>query len=145
MSKLWSTYSKLCAQQLLAAITALTVFAYVTAPQPLRASDSHVMPLSELQQDLNSSQSARAQDLADIERVLSLPAAQEALAKAHLTTERATTAIAELDSAEIARLADRAREAEKDVEGGFIVGLLALIGLVVVVLIVLSVVKDNDE
>jgi len=42
-------------------------------------------------------------------------------------------------------LADRAREAEQDVEGGFIVGLLALIGLVVVILVVLAVVNDDDE
>jgi hypothetical protein len=123
---------------------ALTVFLYATAPHPLRAAESHVVDLSELQHDLKSSQEARAKNLADIERVLSLPAAQEALAKAQLTTARVTTAIAELDDAELARLADRARVAEKDVEGGFIVGLLALIGLVVVVLIVLSVVNDDE-
>jgi len=76
--------------------------------------------------------------------VLSLPAAQEALAKSHLTTARVTTAIAELDDAELAELADRARDAEQDVEGGIIVGLLALIGLVVVVLVGLSIVNDDE-
>ena len=139
------SFSKLNVRQQLAAITALTLFSYVAAPQPLRAGETHVVNLSELQQDLRSSQETRVNNLADIERVLSLPEAQDALSKAHLTTERITTAIAELNDAELAQLADRAREAEQDVEGGFIVGLLALIGLVVVVLIVLSVVNDDDE
>lgn len=145
LSKLYFRFSKLCVQQLLAVITALTVFTYTAAPQSLQAADTHVIDLSELQHDWKSSQQARAANLADIERVLSLPAAQEALAKSHLTTARVTTAIAELDDAELAELAERARDAEQDVEGGIIVGLLALIGLVVVVLIVLSVVNDDDE
>jgi hypothetical protein len=145
MSKLWLRFSRLCVQQLLAVITALMVFSYTTSFQPLRAAEAHVIPLSELRHDLNTSQQTRAKNLADIERVLSLPAAQDALAKAHLTTARATTAIAELNDAELARLADRARDAEQDVQGGFIVGLLALIGLVVVILIVVSVVNDNKE
>jgi hypothetical protein len=118
---------------------------YAAAPQPLKAAETHVINLSELQQNLRSSQETRGNNLADIERVLSLPAAQDALAKAHLTTERVTTAIAELNDAELAQLADNAREAEQEVEGGIIVGLLALIGLVVVILIVLAVVKSNDD
>ncbi|MEX2302503.1 MAG: hypothetical protein WD733_16290 [Bryobacterales bacterium] len=144
MSKFYISLSKLNVRQLLAAVTMLTVLSYTAAPQPLRAAETHVIDLSELQHDLKSSQQARVNNLADIERVLSLPATQDALAKAHLTAERATTAIAELDDTELSRLADRAREAEQDVEGGFIVGLLALIGLVVVILIVLAVVNDDE-
>jgi hypothetical protein len=131
-------------QQQLAVITALSIFTYMAAPRPLMASETHVVSPSEMQRDLKRLQDTRARNLADIERVLSLPAAQEELAKAHLTTARVTTAIAELDDTELARLAERAREAERDVEGGIIVGLLALIGLVVVILIVLSVVNDEE-
>jgi hypothetical protein len=145
MSKLDLRFPNLCVGRLLAIITALTVITYTTSFQPLRAAETHVVPLDQLRQDLNASQETRAQNLADIERVLSLPAAQDALAKAHLTTARATTAIAELNDAELARLADRARNAEQDVQGGLIVGLLALIGLVVVILIVVSVVNDNED
>jgi hypothetical protein len=49
-----------------------------------------------------------------------------------------------LDDAELSRLAARARAVEQDVEGGIIVGLLALIGLVVVVIVVLTVIRAND-
>jgi phosphopentomutase len=134
---------KLCAQQLLALITALSVFTYVL-PQRAAAAESHVVSLSELQQDLTASRQIRAENLQDIERVLSLPEAQDGLAKFHLSTERVTAAVAELDDTELAHLADRARAAEQDVQGGFLVGILALIGLIVVIVIVLTVVRNND-
>lgn len=133
---------KLCAGQLIAMITALAVFSYAM-PQPA-AAQSHVVDLSELHQQLNQSHQARANDIADIEQVLSLPAAREALAKTRINMDQVRVAIAELNDAELSRLADRARAIEKDVEGGIIVGLLALIGLVVVILVVLAVVRDDE-
>jgi hypothetical protein len=45
-----------------------------------------------------------------------------------------------LSDDELARLADRARASEKDVQGGLIVGILALIGLIVVIIIVVAIV-----
>jgi hypothetical protein len=53
-------------------------------------------------------------------------------------------AVATLSDAELARLSDRARSSEKDVEGGLIVGILALIGLIVVIIIVVSLVAKAD-
>ena len=50
-------------------------------------------------------------------------------------------AIAQLSDDELARLATKARSAEQDVQGGLIVGLLALIGLIVVIIIVVSLVS----
>jgi hypothetical protein len=44
-------------------------------------------------------------------------------------------AVATLNDSELARLSDRARASEKDVQGGLIVGILALIGLIVVIII----------
>ena len=72
----------------------------------------------------------------------SLSAAQDALAKAHLSTAQVKTAIASLDDQELSRLAQQARAAEQDVQGGLIVGFLALIGLIVVIIVVLAVVRD---
>ena len=136
---------KLYPKQSLAIITALTVFSYTTIPQPAAAAEHHVVSLSELQKDVSSSREVRAKNLSDIQRVLSLPAAQDALAKARLSTATATAAIATLTDKELSRLAERARVAEKEVEGGLIVGLLALIGLVVVIIVVVSLVKDDDD
>ena len=134
---------KLRVQQLLALITAIAVLGYVM-PHPASAT-SHVVDLSELQQAVNESHEQRSRHLADIGRVLELPAAQDALAKAHLEVPRVQAAIASLSDAELSRLAARARAVEHEVQGGIIFGLLALIGLVVVVIVVITVVKNNED
>lgn len=127
-------------QQSIAMITALTLFSMTTVSQPAVAGETHLVDLSELHRDLQTSAAKRTKDMADIERVFSLPAAQQALAKSHLNTEQVTKAIATLDDKELANLANKARAAEQDVQGGIIIGILALIGLVVVILIVIAVV-----
>lgn len=124
--------------QSLSLITLLTFFAYTCLPQRAVAAEAHIVPLSDVQQKVASSQTERATNLRDIERVLSLPAAQDALAQSHVSLNQVKMAVSNLDDHELSRLADRARAAEKDVQGGFIVGLLALIGLVVVILIVVA-------
>jgi hypothetical protein len=102
----------------------------------------HVLPLQELQQQMRSAGEARMAHIADIDRVFSLPAAKGALEKANLTTGQVHFAVSQLSDQELSTLAMKARSMEQDVEGGIIVGLLALIGLVVVILIVVAVVSD---
>jgi hypothetical protein len=108
-------------------------------PQPAWAQD-HIVPLQELHDKARAASEDRAKNIADIERVLSYPAAAQALQKANVNTDQMRTAVATLSDDELARLADRARASEKDVQGGLIVGILALIGLIVVIIIVVSVV-----
>ncbi len=127
-------------QQHWAVLTALTVLSMFLNPRVACAQD-HVVPLAEVQRALRSEAEARARNQADIERVLSLPAAQNALQKAGVNQDQVRKAVSTLNDEELARLADRARTAEQDVQGGLIVGLLALIGLIVVILIVVTVVK----
>jgi hypothetical protein len=111
----------------------------IVNPKAAKA-DDHVMPLSELHQQAQAASQDRAKNVADIERVLSYPAASEALQKADVSEAQMQKAVATLDDAELARLADRARASEKDVQGGLIVGILALIGLIVVIIIVVALV-----
>ena len=80
--------------------------------------------------------------MADIERVLSYPAAAQELAKYNVRPEQVHQAVATLTDTELARLADRARTSEADVEGGLIVGILALIGLIVVIIVVVALVAE---
>ncbi|MBI4909267.1 MAG: hypothetical protein HY820_36945 [Acidobacteria bacterium] len=108
-----------------------------------RLTQDHVVPLKAIQKQLESRSEARTTNLADIERVLSLPAAQDMLRKSKLGMEQVKPAIAMLSEDELSRLATQARLVEKDVEGGILIGILALIGLVVVILIVVAVVNDN--
>jgi CHASE3 domain sensor protein len=93
---------------------------------------------------VQASQAARALNLRDLDRVLSLPQAQEALGKAKVNLTHVRAAIASLSDQEVDKLAQKARAAEQDVKAGFITGILALIGLVVVILIVVAVMNDED-
>ena len=108
----------------------------------MAVADDHVVPIRELQQQLQKTAEQRVKNAADIERVLSYPAAKAELAKYNIATSQVRQAVATLSDAELARLADRARESEKDIQGGLIVGLLALIGLIVVIIIVVSIVAE---
>lgn len=102
----------------------------------------HIVPLRELQQRLENTAQQRVKNSADIQRVLSYPAAAAELAKYNIDAQQVKLAVATLNDDELTRLAARARASEKDVQGGLIVGLLALIGLIVVILVVVSVVSD---
>lgn len=117
------------------AVWQCTFFASATAQE-------HLVPLQELHNRLQSAADERGKNIADIERVLSYPAAVEALKKSNLDAAQVHTAVATLSDAELARFADRARASEKDVQGGLIVGILALIGLLVVIIIVVHFVAD---
>ncbi|MBV9081179.1 MAG: PA2779 family protein [Acidobacteriaceae bacterium] len=108
-------------------------------PQVARAED-HVVALDELHQNARVASERRAKDIGDIERVLSYPAAAQALERSNVSQDQMRQAVATLSNDELARLADRARASEKDVQGGLIVGILALIGLIVVIIIVVTVV-----
>jgi phosphopentomutase len=123
-----------------AVFTAYAVFLVTAFPERV-AAQQHLVPLDELHQRLRQSGESRARDTADIGRVLSLPAARDAMRKANVDPARVQVALSVLSDQELSRLADRARAAEQDVQGGLIVGLLALIGLIVVILIVVSAVK----
>jgi len=123
-----------------ALVTVCTVLCMFLNPGVMLAQE-HVLPLPDLQRDLRSAAQTRAQNLSDIDRVLSLPAAQQALQKANINQDQVRKAVSTLNDEELSRFADRARAAEQDVQGGFIVGLLALIGLIVVILVVVAVIN----
>jgi hypothetical protein len=108
-------------------------------PLPMWA-DDHVLPLTELRDKARSASEDRTRNIEDIERVLSYPAAAQALQKSNVNGDQMRRAVATLSDQELARLANQARTSEKDVQGGLIVGILALIGLIVVIIIVVSLV-----
>jgi phosphopentomutase len=117
-------------------------FAMFAVTTKQAAAQEHVVPLAELQGKLRSVSEQRGRNIADIQRVLAYPAAAEALQKASVNRDQVKVAVATLNDAELARLADQARASEKDVQGGLIIGILALIGAIVVIIIVVAVVKS---
>jgi hypothetical protein len=130
-------------QQPLSVTMAFVVFTVFSMPQA--SAQEHIVPLKELQGQVQSAAKDRAKNLEDIQRVLSYPAAAAALKKSNVSLEQMRVAVATLSDDELARLSDRARASEKDVEGGLIVGLLALIGLIVVIIVVVSVVAEAES
>ena len=98
-------------RQRLSAIMALVMFTVFSVPQA--GAREHIVSLTELQGQLRSAADNRAKNLEDIQRVLSHPAAVAALKKSNVTTEQAREAVATLSDAELTRLSNRARAAEK--------------------------------
>jgi hypothetical protein len=130
-------------QQQLSATMAMVVFTVFSAPQAV--ADSHIVPLAEIQDKISKAANERTKNIDDIQRVLSYPAATEALKKYNVNSDQMKAAVATLSDAELSRLSDRARASEKDVEAGIIVGILALIGLIVVIIIVVAIVAEADS
>lgn len=128
-------------QKQIAVLGVMLIFTTFVNPRA-GAAREHVVPLREIQRQVEARSEAVARDRADIERVLALPAARDTLRKSNIASEQVHTAVAMLSPEELSRFAAQARLVEKDVEGGIIVGILALIGLVVVILIVLAVVNN---
>lgn len=126
----------------LAVLTALSLLT-LTIPTSAAAQE-HLVSLSELHAQIQVNAKARAADLADIDRVLSRPEAQDAMRKAKINATVARQAVALLDDQELSKLAAQARQADQDVQGGRGAGLLALIGLIVVIIIVIAVVRNAE-
>jgi len=130
-------------QIMLSTTMAFVVFTVNSLPQAY--AQEHIVPLKELQKRIQTDAARRATNVADIQRVLSYPAAAAALKKSNVNPDQMRAAVATLSDEELSRLADRARASEKDVEAGIIVGILALIGLIVVIIVVVTVVAAADS
>ena len=123
----------------LAKLMALTTtWAMFIAPTTASAQD-HVVPLAEVERAVHSKAEARTKSIEDIDRVLSLPAATKELQRVKVTQSQVHAAVSSLSDEELARLAERARDAEQEVQGGLIVGILDIIGAIVVIVIILGI------
>ena len=115
----------------------------VAAPRGLPAQDrsGHVVSPEELTRDATKPLETRQADEAAVRHLLSSDAGQEAMASAHIDYQKIDKAIGQLNDEELAKLADRSRQAESDFAAGFIspkhLAELILVIIVVVVIIVL--------
>ena len=115
----------------------------VAAPRGLPAQDRprHVVSSEELTRDATKPLETRRADEAAVRHLLSSDAGQEAMASAHVDYQKIDKAIGRLNERELAKLADRSRQAESDFAAGFIspkhLAELILVIIVVVVIIVL--------
>ena len=112
-------------------------------PSQLRAQDAktHVVSPEELRGDAANPGATRRANEEAVRHLLSSDPGQEALKSAHVDYQKIDKAIGQLNDEELAKLADRSRQAESDFAAGFIspkhLAELILVIVVVVVIIVL--------
>lgn len=112
-------------------------------PARLQAQDTqgHVVSAEELSRDAAKPVAIRQGNEEAVRHLLSSDAGQQAMKSAHVDYQKIDKAIGQLNDEELAKLADRSRQAESDFAAGFIspkhLAEIILIIVVVVVIIVL--------
>jgi hypothetical protein len=135
-----NVYSKLFASTLgLAVCVGASV---LPARAQLQEKQQHVVTLDELNKKVAQPAETRQANENAIRHLLSSDAGQKALKDANVDYQRIDRAIARLTDEEVAKLADKSRQAESDFAAGFIspktLAYLILIAVVIVVIAVLA-------
>jgi hypothetical protein len=119
------------------------VVCLATAVLPVRAQEKakqHVVTAEELNQQTAQPANTRQTNEDAIRHLLSSEEGQKALKSANVDYERVDKAIGQLSDEEVARLADRSRQAESDFAAGFLSPkTLAYIIIAVVIIVVIAV------
>ena len=118
----------------------VTVFAVL---QSLMAqAQMHLVSPDDLQQQLLSASRTRQNNMESVQRFLSTPTAEKAIASLHADARQVTTAVSSLSDAELANLAARANKAQADFAAGNINDhdlLIILVAVLVLILIIVAV------
>ena len=128
-----------CSLRVLLACFFVSLFAI--APQNL-AAQTHVVSSSDLQQATVATSQARQNNIAALNQFFSLPAAQKALQDAHMDMTQVKSGIASLSDAELAKLATRANNAQRDFAAGSLTDhmlLLIVLAIAVIIIIIVAV------
>lgn len=122
-------------------VAALLLGSVVAAPQGMLA-QSHVVPPAQIQKDLSASSAARQQNERQVKGFLSTQEMQQAMKSSGIDPQQVTSAIGQLNNAELAQLAARSAKAQKDFAAGSIDNhdlLLILVGIAALILIIVAV------
>lgn len=104
--------------------------------------NEHVISSQDLRQDLQKSAERRQSDEAAIRDLLSTDTARKALKSANMDYRKVDQAVSQLNDEDLARLAARSREAQKDFAAGnltdrdLLIILLCVAGLVLIIVAV---------
>jgi hypothetical protein len=112
-----------------------------TLPANAQGKQSHVVSEQELAHDTQQSSDSRLANEAAIHRILSSQPGQQALESVHVDYQKIDKAVGQLSDQDLAKLAERSRQTEKDFAAGLISAKhfaeLILVLVVVIVIIVL--------
>ena len=113
----------------------------LVVPQNLPA-QSHVVFPSDIQKDVASASAARQRNQEQVKNFLSSEEAQRAMKKANINPQQVTNAVSQLNNGDLARLAARSAQAQKDFAAGSIDNhdlLLILVAIAALILIIVAV------
>jgi hypothetical protein len=129
-------------QQWMRAVAVVLALGLVVAPGRTWGQDKqHVVSLDELNRDAARPAQIRQANEAAVRELLSSEAGQEALKSAKVDYQRVDKAIGQLSDEDLAKVAERSRQAESDfAAGGLKATLIIVIILIVVLIVVLSLV-----
>lgn len=122
-------------------VCATALVAAFAVPQNVSAQD-HVVSSTELQKDVLSAAQARKDHIASLEKLFSSDQGQQALKSANIDYKIVQNGISSLSDDELARLAARADQAQKDFAAGSLTNeqityiLIALATAVIILIIV---------
>jgi hypothetical protein len=125
----------------LSCVSVLLFSVAVAAPQSMVA-QSHVVSPGDIQNDVSNASAARQQNQKQVENILSSQQAQRAMKSAKIDPQQVTNAVGQLNNAELASLAARSAQAQRDFAAGNIDNhdlLLILVGIAALILIIVAV------
>ena len=124
-------------------LTSLIVLSILTIPQTgLAQSQSHVVPSSDIQNDMVRATRTRQGDLQKVRNLFSNESAQKALENAQIDSQQVRDAVSTLSDVELARLAARSDQLNEDFAAGRISDrdlILILVAIAVVILVIVAV------
>lgn len=129
--------SLLVCATLFAAVVALAVTAPANAQEPAR---DHAVSASQLHQDVQKAAQTRKANEAAVREMFQSAAAKETLKSAGIDYQRVDQAISQVDDEDLARMAERSSEVQKDFAAGNLGDRDLLIILLVAVALILIIV-----
>ncbi|HXJ03971.1 MAG TPA: hypothetical protein VNH65_02665 [Candidatus Acidoferrum sp.] len=130
---------RICATWCLRALVIFTLLCLAGIPsRTLGQEKQHVVSLDELKQDAARPAEIRQADEAAVRNLLSSVSGQKALKSANLDLPKVDKAVSQLSDEDLAKLAERSRQAQKDFAAGTLSDrdLLWIILIIVAILIV---------
>lgn len=115
--------------------------ALMAFPQGVIAQD-HVVSSSDVKKDLQDLAAQRKEQVAKVEGLLGTKEAKKAMADAHIDYQQVQTAVRSLSDEDLARVATRAEQAQKDFAAGNFSDrdlILIILAIAIIVLIIVAV------
>ncbi len=121
-------------------LAAIFLFAVFIVPQ--LAAQSHVVSPTDLQKEAVSATQTRQQNIDTLTNAFSTPKAEKALKAAQIDPAQVKTAVSSLSNAELAQLAARANNAQRDFSAGTLDNrdlLIIIVAIAALILIIVAV------